>query len=222
MISSFRLLVLCLCLLANNAYASKQDELDNLRQRIINLQQELEKTSESKSEAADALRESERAISNSNRKLAELEAQQREAGETLGQLQQHGRQLEKDMQAQQTLLGKLLYQQYLGGKQEYLKMLLNNRDPNQMAREIQYYEYIARSRADWLQTLRANLDQLHTVADQTRQKSEEIAALQAEQVSQKETLEKDKRTHQQVLKKIALNLATPAGANYHCRLGLFV
>ena len=206
MISSFRLLVLCLCLLANNAYASKQDELDNLRQRIINLQQELEKTSESKSEAADALRESERAISNSNRKLAELEAQQREAGETLGQLQQHGRQLEKDMQAQQTLLGKLLYQQYLGGKQEYLKMLLNNRDPNQMAREIQYYEYIARSRADWLQTLRANLDQLHTVADQTRQKSEEIAALQAEQVSQKETLEKDKRTHQQVLKKIALQL----------------
>ena len=208
MISSLRLLLLCLCLclLANSAYATKQDELDNLRQRIISLQQELEKTSESKSEAADALRESERAISNSNRKLAELEEQQREAGQTLNQLQQHGRQLEKDMQAQQTLLGKLLYQQYLGGKQEYLKMLLNNRDPNQMAREIQYYEYIARSRADWLQTLRANLDQLHAVADQTRQKSEEIAALQAEQVSQKETLEKGKRTHQQVLNKIALQL----------------
>lgn len=206
MIRVLRLLLLCLCLLANSAYASKQDELDNLRKRITDLQLELEKTSESKSEAADALRESERSISTSNRKLAELAQQQREAGQTLSKLQQQGRHLEKDMQGQQALLGKLLYQQYLGGKQEYLKMLLNNRDPNEMAREMQYYEYIARGRAVWLHTLRTNLDQLHTVAAQTKEKSAEIASLQSEQNSQKQILEKDKRTHQQVLNKIALQL----------------
>jgi septal ring factor EnvC (AmiA/AmiB activator) len=199
-------LLLSFCLLANCAYASKQDELENLRKHITNLQQELEKTSESKSEAADALRESERAISNSNRKLSELEQQQTEAGHTLNQLQQQGRLLEKDMHGQQTLLGKLLYQQYLGGKQEPLKILLNNRDPNQLARELQYFEYIARSRAVWLNTLRGNLDQLHIVAEQTKQKSDEIAALQAEQILQKQSLEKGKRTHQQVLNKIALQL----------------
>ena len=197
---------LLLCLLTNSAFASKQDELDNLRKRITNLQQELEKTSESKSEAADSLRKSERAISNSNRKLAELAQQQVEAENTLGQLQLQGNQLEKAMQGQQTLLGKLLYQQYLGGRQEYLKMLLNNRDPNQMARDIVYYEYIARSRAAWLHNLRDNLDQLHTVTAQTKQKSDEIASLQAEQSSQRLTLEKEKITHQQVLQKIALQL----------------
>jgi septal ring factor EnvC (AmiA/AmiB activator) len=202
----FRPVLLCLCLLANGAHAGTHDELENLRRRISNLQQELEKSSESKSEAADALRESERAISNSNRKLSELAEQQREAGQTLARLQQQGRDLEKDMQGQQTLLGRLLYQQYLGGKQEYLKMLLNNRDPNQMAREMQYYEYIAKSRAAWLNTLRGNLEQLHAVADATRQKSDELAALQAEQKSQKQTLEKDKRARQQVLKKISLQI----------------
>ena len=201
-----RLTLLCFCLSASLSYASKQDELDNLRQRITSLQQELEKTTESKSEAADTLRESERAISNSNRKLADLAQQQREADHTLSQLQQQGGQLEKDMQGQQVLLGKLLYQQYLGGKQEYFKLALNNRDPNQMAREMQYYEYIARSRAVWLHTLRGNLEQLHTVAAQTKQKSDEIASLQAEQIAQKKILEKDKRVHQQQLKKIALQL----------------
>jgi septal ring factor EnvC (AmiA/AmiB activator) len=199
-------LLLSFCLLANCAYASKQDELDNLRKRITNLQQELEKTSESKSEAADSLRKSERAISNSNRRLAELAQKQIEAENTLSQLQLQENQLEKAMQGQQTLLGKLLYQQYLGGRQEYLKMLLNNRDPNQMARDIVYYEYIARSRAVWLHTLRDSLDQLHTVTAQTRQKSDEIASLQTEQSSQRLTLEKDKITHQQVLQKIALQL----------------
>jgi septal ring factor EnvC (AmiA/AmiB activator) len=198
--------LLCLCLLVPNAFASKQDDLDSLRARITSLQQELEKTSESKSEAVDTLRESERAISNSNRKLADLSQQQREAGQTLAKLQQQGRQLEKDMQGQQSLLGKMLYQQYLGGKQEYLKLLLNNRDPNRMAREMQYYEYIGRSRLVWLRTLRGNLEQLHAVAAQAKDKSAEIASLQAEQISQKNTLEKDKRTHLQVLKKIALQL----------------
>lgn len=199
-------LPLCLCLLANSAYASKQDELDNLRKRITELQQEMGKTSESKSEAADALRESERAISDSNRKLSELAQQQSDARQTLAHLQLQGHQLEKDMQGQQTLLGKLLYQQYLGGKQEYFKMLLNNRDPNQMARDIQYYEYIARSRAAWMNALRDNLEQLRTVTAQTKQKSAEIASLQAAQNSQKQTLEKDKLARQQVLKKIALQL----------------
>jgi len=198
--------LLCFCLLSNNAHATRQEELDNLRKRITDLQQELERTNESKSEAVDALRESERAISNSNRKLADLAQQQREARQSLGQLQQQGRQLEQDMQGQQALLGRLLYQQYLGGKQEYFKLLLNNRDPNQLAREMQYYEYIARSRAVWLHTLRGKLEALHTVTAQTKEKSTEIASLQAEQNSQKLTLEKGKRTHLQVLKKVALQL----------------
>ena len=208
--SIIRFTLWCLCLLCYSAYASpvvsKQDDLNNLRKRITALQQEFEKTTESKSEAADTLRKSERAISNSNRKLSELAQQQLEEEANLSRLQQQGHQLEKDMQGQQTLLGKLLYQQYLGGNQEYLKMLLNNHDPNEMAREIQYYEYIARSRAIWLRTLRTNLDQLHAVASQTKKKSAEIASLQAAQNLQRQTLEKDKITHQQVLKKIALQL----------------
>ena len=206
MTAPLRLALLYLCLLTNSAHASQQDELNNLRKRIANLQQELEKTSESKSEVTDALRESERSISDSNRKLAELAQQQLTAKHTLGQLQQQARQLERDMQGQQVLLGKMLYQQYLNGKQEYLKLLLNNHDPNQVAREMQYYEYIARSRAAWLKTLRANLTQLNTVTVQTKQKSAEIAALQEEQKLQKRTLEKDKRIHQQVFNKIALQL----------------
>jgi septal ring factor EnvC (AmiA/AmiB activator) len=201
-----RLALLCFCLSANSAHASKQDELDNLRKRITSLQHELEKTSESKSEAADALRESERAISDSNRKLAELAQQQHEAGLALKKLQQQRGQIEQDMHGQQAMLGKLLYQQYLGGQEEYLKLLLSNRDPNQVARETQYYEYIARNRAAWLKTLRSNLALLQEVTLQTEQKSAEIAVLQVEQRTQKQTLEKDKLTRQHVLVKIASQL----------------
>ena len=101
--------------------AGKED-LKQLRNRIEALQKELASKEESKSEAADALRESERAISNANRKLAELGREQREANNLLNQLQAQSGQIKNNIEAQQTQLGQLLYRQYLGGQQEYLRM----------------------------------------------------------------------------------------------------
>jgi murein hydrolase activator len=203
-----RLLLLALCCLTllNVAYASQQEELENLRKRIAAVQHEMDKTSESKTEAADALRESERAISNANRKLAELTALQRAADQKLGKLQGQQEKLNADMSGQQALLGKLLYQQYLGGKHEYLKLLLNNQDPNQVARDLRYYQYIARGRATWLADLRQSLAELETISMSTRDQRAELASLREEQTAQKRTLEKEQHARQRVLSKVSHQL----------------
>ena len=199
-------LAVCCLTLAGAAHAGQQEELANLRKRITAMQREMDKTSESKTEAADALRASERAISDSNRKLAELSAQQRDADRKLNELQTQERQLGKSMEGQQVMLGKLLYQQYLGGKQEYLKLLLNNQDPNLIARDLQYYQYIARNRAAWLTTLHRDLTALNAVSAATRAQRNELDQLRAEQTAQKKTLENDQRARQQVLSRISLQL----------------
>jgi septal ring factor EnvC (AmiA/AmiB activator) len=188
------------------AYASQQEELENLRRRIAAVQEEMDKTSESKTEAADALRESERAISNSNRKLAELAALQRATDQKLGKLQVQRNKLNADLAGQQSLLGKLLYQQYLGGKHEYLKLLLNNQDPNQVARDLRYYQYIAHGRAIWLANLRKNLSALDSISMSTRDQRAELASLREEQTAQKKTLEKEKHARQIMLVKISQQL----------------
>ena len=200
------LCVLCCLISANTAYASQQEELENLRTRIAAMQREIDKTSESKSEAADALRESEQGISDSNRKLAELAEQLRTADKKLNGLQAQQQQLSNNLDTQQTQLGKLLYQQYLGGKQEYLKLLLNNQNPNQVNRDLQYYQYIARNRATWLTTLRGNLAALNAASMATREQRTELKSLRAEQAAQKTTLEKKQRARQQMLVKISQQL----------------
>ena len=201
-------LLLCACLVActNAAHSSQEGELENLRKHINELQKEVKKTSESKSDAMDQLRDSEQAISNSKRKLATLSTQHHTANLALRKLQQQALQLERDMGSQQAMLGKLLYQQYLGGKQEYFKLLLSNHDPNQVAREMRYYEYIARSRGAWLKTLRVSLTQLNEVVQQARQQSEAIAALQAEEAAQQKTLERDRLARQRVISQFAQQL----------------
>ena len=65
------------------AQAGPSDQLKELRSRIEKLQQQLTESEETKTEAADALRESERAISATNRRLFELGGQQRQVRQAL-------------------------------------------------------------------------------------------------------------------------------------------
>lgn len=199
-------LILCSLALGSAASADEQEELQILRERILSMQRELDKTSESKSEAADALRESERAISDSNRKLNELAARQRAADIKLGELQVREKKLSNSLSGQQALLGKLLHQQYLGGKQEYLKLLLSNENPNQVARDLQYYQYIIRNRATWLSALRDDLAALNEVSKATREQHAELSSLRTEQAAQKRILEQEKQSRQRMLSQISTQL----------------
>jgi septal ring factor EnvC (AmiA/AmiB activator) len=194
-------------MLAGQASSSQQEELENLRLRIAEMQSEIAKTSESKTEAADALRASEMAISNSNRKIADLATQQREADLKLNALQSQQQHLNQNLSKEQALLGKLLYQQYLGGKHEYLKLMLDNQNPNQVARDLQYYRYIARNRAAWLTSLRSNLKTVNAVSLQVKNQSSELENLRAAQAAEKQKLLQDQRERAQVLGQVSKQLS---------------
>ncbi len=206
-IARFLLPALCSLSMAGAALASQQQELENLRRHISAMQNEIAKTRESKSEAADALSASERAISDSNRKLAELAAQQQDADFRLHALQTQQQQLSQNLSRQQALLEKLLYQQYLGGKHEYLKLMLDNQDPNKVARDLQYFQYIARNRAAWLENLRSNLNELNSVSLEVQSQNTTLEKLHAEQAAQRKKLQQDQRERKQVLGQISKQLA---------------
>ncbi len=205
--AALRLLLVGILCCAGSASASQQEELENLRKRIAAMQSEIAKTSESKTEAADALRASELAISDSNRKLSELAEQQRDADLKLNSLQSRQQQLNLSIARQQELLGRLLYQQYLGGKHEYLRLMLDNQDPSKVARDLQYFQYIARNRAAWLASLRSDLQDLNNVSRQVHEQSRSLEKLRADQAQQKDKLKQDQLARQQVLGQISKQLA---------------
>jgi septal ring factor EnvC (AmiA/AmiB activator) len=164
------------------------------------------RTSASKSQAINALRESERAISDSNRKLAKLSSQRHTADKTLANLRAKQRNLGVTLQQQQRLLGKQLYLQYIGGSTGYLQQLLSGTEPNQLARNLRYYQYLARERASWLTGLRSNLGALKSTSLETQQQSSNLAALTREEITQRNELKQSKQQHQQMLKKFSRQL----------------
>jgi septal ring factor EnvC (AmiA/AmiB activator) len=189
------------------AAAPKVDnqDLKQLRGRIETLQKELADTEESKSEVSDALRESERAIIAANRKLAALTREHHEANNKLNQIQAQSNQVAKDIEAQQVRLGKLLHRQYLagGGQSEYLSLLLNQQDPNEIARNLHYYGYLSRARVEDIAALRANVQRLDTLTRESRAKSMEIGVIQAKQAEHKKYLEQEKTEHAKLLERIS-------------------
>lgn len=202
-----RLLPIVLLCLSGTAQAGKKEELNDLRQRIADMQREFDKTSESKSEVVDALRESERAISNSKRKLAEIYEKQRATDTKLGELNTRAQRIRGTIADQQTAISKLLYQQYVGGQQEYLKLLLNDQNPNQLARDLTYYQYIARDRANRIDALRDNLAALDAISSATREQRTKLAVLRTDEAEQKRSLENEQRSRQQTLTKISSQLS---------------
>ena len=180
-----------------------KEQLRELRGKIEALQKRLADAEESKTEAADALKASERAISDANRALRELAQQSGAVNQRLAELRAEAGRGEETLRNQQALLARLLYQQYLGGRTEPLRLLLNREDPNLIARQMYYFGYISRARSDFIGELRANLARLAELARETEQKALELAAIAIEQTGQKRRLEQEKRARNQVLARIA-------------------
>jgi septal ring factor EnvC (AmiA/AmiB activator) len=200
-------LLFALAALAAPAQAAPKEELEELRGRIGELQKHLADSEESKTEAGDALRESERAVSETNRKLYQLAEQRRQVNAALTKLRSRARTVEADIAAEQATLSNLLYQQYVTGQSDAVKLVLNREDPNEIARQLHYLGYVSRARAELLASLRYNLANLEKLADETRDKSAELRALQNEEASQKRRLEKEKAERQHVYARVSSEIA---------------
>lgn len=189
------------------ASAAPKPELKELRGRIDALQKELDSKEDAKADATDALKTSERAISDINYRLRDLATQQQAANATLATLAQQKENRQQKIGTEQVLLGRLLYQQYLSGQQDQFKILLNQQNPNQAARQLHYYAYLARARNDMLENLRDNLAKLQHLTQATEAKQAELTQIRTEQDQQKQQLV----AQQQAKKKLVAQLAKQIG-----------
>ena len=188
------------------AYAADRAELDALRARIETLKKELSGAEENRSEASDGLRASERGVSEANRMLRNIGAQQRAARADLVRVGQQSRMLEAAIAAQQRELGQLLAMRHASGQQDYLRLLLSGRDPNQTARELYYYSYISRAQADFIRALRTNLAGLAQLAREASAKDAELASLEARQREGRKELLAQQAERRRILARLATQL----------------
>lgn len=201
------ILAACCMLLAPTAHAARSkpkpsQELTQLRDKIADLKREIDSAEGSKVDVLDQLKESERAISQLNRSLHDLAAEQQETASALADAQRDSTRFRSHIKAQQELLAKLFFQQYVYHDQDPLRLLLNLEDPNEISRQGVYYGYLSRSRATLIAGLKRDLEDAETAEDVVREKHAELQEIRNEQQAEKRALLKEANSRRTTLAKL--------------------
>jgi septal ring factor EnvC (AmiA/AmiB activator) len=196
-----RICVTAVCLaslLVSTAFAatvdSKKEALQDLKSRIEALRRDMAAAEESKTSAADQLRETESAISNANRRLHELGAERAELKNQLADLEAQSQRLDRQTGSQQNQLAHVLNRQFVGGDSDALKLLLAGHDPNQSARDKYFLTQLSRAKADLIQQLRTVAAEKSRLADAVRERQMQLTEVERrQQESRAQLLERKKQ-----------------------------
>ncbi len=180
-----------------------EEELRALRGRIDRLQKELAEAEESRGGAADALKASEKAVSEANRALWELSQSRKAISDRIAELSRQGAEARAQIAREQALAEKLLRVQYEQGGQDRLRLLLEGRDVATLSRHLAYYGYIQRSRADVLAKLKRGVDEVAALEAESVKQRAELAENQSSQARETARLEKERAERAAVLKRIS-------------------
>ncbi|MDB5775404.1 MAG: protease [Herbaspirillum sp.] len=179
-----------------------------LQQKLDLLKRDIDRTEAAKGSAADALAESESAISKANRSLRDLSDEQKQAEGKLAQLVRQQGELSRVVDAQQAQLSKLMRQQYVAGNEDRIKLLLSGDNPNRINRELQYMGYVSQAQAKLIETLRINLQAVRDNKAKTQNTKFELEEIAGEQREQKTVLEQEKAKRTALLAQLSLKLSS--------------
>ncbi|WP_051516938.1 murein hydrolase activator EnvC [Herbaspirillum sp. RV1423] len=190
---------------ARQKQAAEKERAD-LQQKLANLKRDIDKTETAKGNAADALAESEQAISKANRSLRELGQEQADTEAKLNVLVRQQADLSGVVNSQQAQLSKLLRDQYVAGNEDRIKLLLSGDNPNRINRELQYMGYVSQAQAKLIETLRVNLQAIKDNKAATQNAKFELEEIAQEENEQKKLLEKEKTKRGTLLAQLSTKL----------------
>ncbi len=188
---------------ARQADAQKQQQA--LRERIVTLQKQIDQQEASRQDAASQLKESETAISTTNRRLDELAQQKRKAELELARLADLIAGQEEQLAQRQAELAEQLRNQYASGLSPWTA-LLSGDDPQAIGRDLAYLSYISQAQADAVRAVRTALTDLIASRNQASARRSELADVEAETRQQKKALQTQQAERQRVLAKIEAQL----------------
>ncbi len=179
-----------------------RSEQRRLQQQLMRLRQQVSRSEASRAEAADALRESEAAISDVNRRLRELAAERRQVQQEIDALAARSRALGLRRGDEERALTLVLRGQFVLSRASPLQRLIDGDSPGQLQREKEYLDYAARSRARTLGQLRLHGEEVAELQADSEVKQIELAALADDEQRNRAELLKQQTARARTLEKL--------------------
>jgi septal ring factor EnvC (AmiA/AmiB activator) len=197
-----------LLLLPLQAIAAEDEKakLAELKNAITSLEKQLNKRDKDKSKLAAELKKNEIAASASSKKIRLLNSKIRSRNAKLADLGKQQTELKLGIKKQNSVVSEQLATAYKMGAQEPIKLLLNQEDPQQLARLFKYYNYVVDARNEKIAQYMGDVEQLSTVRNQVREEKRLLSSAKVELEEDRQELLANNKRRQSTLKRLNASL----------------
>ncbi|EKT4521563.1 MULTISPECIES: murein hydrolase activator EnvC family protein [Pseudomonas] len=200
------LILIALSCLLSPAFADEraqtQQQLEATRQDIAELKKMLGKLQEEKSGVQKDLKTTETEIGDLEKQVEALQEELKKTEGELERLDTEKKKLQSARVEQQRLIAIQARSAYQSGREEYLKLLLNQQNPEKFARTLTYYDYLSKARLEQLRAFNETLRQLANVEQDISRQQAQLLAQRGNLDSRRQELEAVRSERRQVLAKL--------------------
>jgi len=191
--------------------AQKEAELKKVKSRIERVRKNVNQDIEKRDRLSAQLRDAELGVQEARRRLEALRAQRIESESRLKELEREQAERDRELAAERGALAGELRAAYVNGREEQLKLLLNQQDPAEFGRMLAYYGYFGRARADRIGNIRDKLEHLALVREKIAAENDRLQGLESQQEAELATLRSVQQQRTQTVKAIESQIKTRGG-----------
>jgi murein hydrolase activator len=201
-------LLLTVCLLPVGQAAddkeleSKARQLEQVKSRIESLNQELRSTETQRDTQSRALRETEEKIGLIARRIRVTDQSLQRQTRLLAELEAERADARLKLDAHQSTLEQQIRAAYEMGRQEKVKILLNQQDPAVVSRVMVYYDYFNAARLSQMERIEASLHELNRIEREIAQEESRLQQLQAKNNNERVQLEAAQHGRMEIIAKL--------------------
>ncbi len=188
---------------------SKQ-QLEKLRDQMQNLQTDLTKKQKRRSAIQQELKLTEKQIGKQNRELKKLEREIAAQKQRIRVAKIQKGLNRNSLEAQRKFMEKQIRLAYAIGRQDRMKLLLNQQDPEMIGRLMVYHDYFNRRRAEQLELIQITLDKLQQAEQVMLTEEREMQRLQSRKQQERVALEKSSRGRKALIASLSKDITTDA------------
>ena len=185
--------------LHSNSIEENQALLKKLQTEIKDLEKELKISKTKKQDAQNQLRLLDTTIGKSNAYIQELGTQIKSYNQELPKLKKQKQTLENNLANKQQDLAKQIRNAYIMGRQNYLKMLLNQQESAILTRTLVYYDYINKSKTQQIHQITSKLEKINHITQNIKQQTEALETNFDLQIAEKKAIELNYKSRQMLI-----------------------
>jgi septal ring factor EnvC (AmiA/AmiB activator) len=186
--------------------AATPEQLQALNTRIQALQVQRHTTRSEYDRLQQLLQLSEEEIGNTADKLSALTEELNDKQHILTDLRNRQQNQHIQLAQQRKILAQQIRAAYMVGRQDYLKLWLNQQDPFAVGRVLGYYDYFNRARVQQIEIINKSLEQIQLLERTIQQQTIELNRVLSHQGSKREELAGNYQERQQILTQLANTL----------------